>query len=250
MHTPVSDPTDPMRGWSPDSRPPWYVDPEKAAETFPDRRDTDTVRKVSHRYKDIYHSVPYHKEWDFLPSEVLIRVEPGNPTLVTEQLSLFIQSVLGVPGLENAAASEFLNSLTWHSQDGHEELAAVAIALDHILASNGGVGGTLTVARTASGFDFERQPREPVYFRFEKGVAETSVDVPRYPDGPLTDARSWLTDLGLLRAARRIQARATDPPVEIELALESDRLTADLGIGVEIRDETTLDELYREREDV
>lgn len=248
MQNTVSDKSELTRGWYPDSRPPWYVDPEKAAETFPDRRDTDIIRKVRHRYKGVYHSVPYHKEWDFLPSEVLLRIEPPNPRLVTETLSQFIQAVIGVPGLEHAAASQFLNGLTWPTQPGHEELAAVAVALDHILASNGGVGGTLTVARTATGFDFERRPREPVYFRFEKGVAETNVSVPRYPDADdRTDARSWFTDLGLLRASRRIQSCATDPPVEIELALDSGGLTGDLDIGLEIRDETTLDDLYREQ---
>lgn len=128
---------------------------------------------------------------------------------------------------------------------GSAFFAAVAIALDHILAWDGGVGGTLTVARSASGFDFVRTPREPAYVRFEKGEAETPIDMLRYPDDERADARSWPTDFGLIRAARRIQARAADPPVEILHALESDRLTADPGIGVEIRDETTLGELYR-----
>lgn len=235
-----------MSTWTPDSRLPWNIDEEKAAKTFPDTGGMSR-KTVQHRYKDIYYSTPYHKEWATVPQETILKLEPGNPVLAVERLSLFLQALAGPASLERPAATEFLSGLTLGRKPANEQFAAVAMALDHVLASNGGKACTLTVARTASGFDFERPPRRPLYFRFQKDVAETDVDVPRYPDGLRTDERSWMMDLGLLRAARRIQARAADPPVEIELALESYSIGGDLSVGVEIRDETTLDRLYRER---
>ncbi|WP_148221916.1 hypothetical protein [Natrialba magadii] len=45
--------------------------------------------------------------------------------------------------------------------------------------------------------------------------------MPRYPDHSRTDACGWLTDPGLLPAARRIQARATDPSVKFDSTRQS-----------------------------
>lgn len=224
-------------------RVPWYVDEEKAEVLSPDIGTTDITPKVRHRYKDIYYSTPYHKKWDVLPSEVLFRVWPPNPTLAVEQLSLFFQAVMGPPAMLNEAATRFLNTLTWPNNPENEYLAALACAYDHILASNGGSAGTITVARTKTGYP---EARGPVYVRFEKDVAETSVDVPRYPDGDRVEGREHMLDLGLLRSARRIQEVATSPPVEVELALQSYGIGGgELGIGLEIRHDTTLDERYR-----
>jgi len=224
-------------------RVPWYVDEEKAEELSPDLRSTDITQKVRHRHKDIYYSTPYHKEWDYLPSEMLFRVWPPNSTLAVEQLSMFFQAVMGPPNMLNEAATRFLNTLTWPSNPENEQLAALALAYDHILASNGGSSGTLTVSRTETGYP---DARDPVYVRFQKGVAETSVDVPRYPDDDRVETREHTLDLGLLRSARSIQEAATSPPVEIELALQSYGIGGgELGIELEIRNETSLDELYR-----
>lgn len=224
-------------------RVPWYVDEEKAEVLSPDMGTTDITKKVSHQYKDIYYSTPYHKQWKALPSEVLFRIWPPNSTLAVEKLSLFFQAVMGPPAMLNEAATRFLNTLTWPNNPENEQLAGIALALDHILASNGGSAGTITITRTETGYP---EARDPVYVRFQKGVAETSVDVPRYPDGE----REHTLDLGLLRSARRIQEAAASPPVEVELALESYGSfgDGDLGIGLEVRHETSLDDLYREQQ--
>ncbi|MFC6721014.1 hypothetical protein ACFQHN_26260 [Natrialbaceae archaeon GCM10025896] len=91
------------------------------------------------------------------PREVLLRLWPPNGTLAVEQLSLFIQALMGPPRLLNHAASEFLRYLTWPKRPENEQLASVAVALGYILASNGGKAGTITVARTDTGFDFEHR---------------------------------------------------------------------------------------------
>lgn len=229
-------------------RLPWHVDEEMANETFPDYETTAIKHAVCHRYKDIYHSTPNYNQWKMLPDDILLQVWIPNGTLAVEQLSLFLQAWMGPTGLEEHAATEFLRYLTWRGQPENEKLAAIALALSRILPSNGGHAGTLTVARTATGFDFERTDyKYPIYLRFQKDVAETNIDIPRYPDGSRVEARNAGIDHGLLHAARRIQATADDPPVEIELAMETDRLTADISVGVDIRHETTLDSMYRRR---
>lgn len=228
-------------------RVPWHVDEEKAAVVSPDLPTTDTTHRVRHRYKDIHYSTPNHKEWAALPDEVLFRVSPVNPRRPVEHLSLFFQAVMGPPAMLNEAATRFLNTLTWTNQPENEQLAGIANALDHILASNGQSAGTISVARTETAYP---DAREPVYVRFQQDVADTSVDVPRYSDDDRVEARDHTLDLGLLRSARRIQAVATSRPVEVELALESYGAFGgggDLGIGLEIRHETTLDELYRQQ---
>lgn len=228
-------------------RIPWHVDPDNAEETFPDWPTTTIKWAVCHKYKDIYHSTPNYNRWDILPDDILLLVWVPNGLLAVEQLSLFLQALMGVPGLERRAATKFLNTLTWPGQPENEQLAAIATALGDILPSNGGKAGTLTVARTATEFDFERPTRSPVYLRFQKDIAETNVDIPRYPDGDRVEERTAGLDHGLLRAARRIQAVAAHPPVEIELALESYRISGgDISVGVTIREETSLDDLYRQ----
>jgi len=219
---------------------PWYVDEEKSEVLFPDLEYSPA--RVHHRYKDIYYSVPYHKEWRFLPSELLFRAWPPNQTLAVEHLSLFFQAVMGPSDMLTDAASQFLRTFTWRGRPENEQIAAMAVALDHILASNGGVKGTITVARTDTGYP---DAKSPVYVRFQKGVGTTSVDVPRYPDDERPEARDASLDLGLLRSARRIQEVASSPPFEIRLTLESYRVGGDLGIGLEINEETTIDEIYR-----
>ena len=227
------------------ARHPWHIDAEKAGETFPEYDTTATsTARVFHQYKDIWHSTPSHKEWRALPDEILFRTEPGNPALAIERLALFLQSVIGPPGLEPFAASKFLRTLFFSGRPAAEHTATMAVALDKVLASNGGRAATITLARTASGFDFERQPRRPVYVRFQQDVADTTIDVDRYPDDR-SEGRSAGTQQALLGAIRRIQANASDPPVEVELALRSDRMSAELSVGVEIRDDPTLPELYR-----
>lgn len=225
-------------------RHPWHIDAEKAGETFPEYDTTaTTTARVFHQYKDIWHSTPSHKEWRALPDELLFRTEPGNPALAVERLALFLQSVIGPPGMEPFAANQFLGSLFFSGRPEGEHTATMAVALDHVLASNGGKAATITVARTASGFDFDRPPRRPLYVRFQQDVADTDIDVDRYPDDR-TEGRSPGTQQALLGASRRINANASDPPVEVELALRSDRMTAELSVGVEIRDDPTLPGLY------
>jgi hypothetical protein len=228
-------------------RLPWGVDEDRAAITFPDSQPTDTTAYVRHKYKGIYYSTPNHKHWSVLPSDILVRIWPPNPTLAVEQLSLFFQALMGPPALLRSAAFRFLNTLTWPNNPENQQLAAIAYALDHVLASNGNSAGTITIARPDTGYPDARQP---VYLRFQQDVADTSVDVPRYPDGDRVDGREHTLDLGLLRSARRIQDAATSPPVEIELALESYGALGggDLGVGLTIRNETTLDDTYRHQQ--
>lgn len=231
---------------SDEDRLPWHIDPERAADTFPARRDTTHDHGVAHDFKDCYHSSPSHKVWAVLPDELCCRVWVPNGRLAVENLSLFFQAWLGPPGLEYPAATEFLRYLTWPNQPENEHLAAIAIALDKILASNGGGAGTITMARTATGFDMDPPAYAPIYVGFRKGYANTDIEVPRYPDDVRTEAQNSGLDQGLLRVARRIQAAAATPPVEIELGMESYRGgNGELSVGVAIRDEPLLPRLYR-----
>lgn len=232
----------------------WMHDEDKAEEMFPDKRAAESViKKVKHPNKDIYHSTPYHREWDALDGVIEFRYWMANGPLAIEQLSHFIQVLLGSPGLEHAAGSEFLSSFPSGivRRPCTEDVAAIAMALDHVLASNGGKACTLTVGVTDTHYTNDRgkQPRYPVYVRFEKDVAETDLRVPRYTDStrPLTSVRSWTTDLRLLWRSRRILRASHNLPCEVSLAMQSHG-GSDFSVGVDIRDRVTLHDDYLDRE--